>query len=222
MNSGAEGRERLAAKYRDTAVVAHYDAARYDHWMGRLNNRRAWTVLRNVLADLPHGATILDVPTGTGRFAWHLARQGWHVLAADVSNEMLSIARSKADPALCSKVTFVQADIFHLPYADAQCDAAVCVRLFNLLDRHDRIAALRELQRVAKTVVVSYYHPFTLKFASRWLRSRLRLTNLPAPVFAQETSESKSLRVEGLVHGLFMSPCHSQRKYLLLLHHKRR
>jgi hypothetical protein len=75
----------------------------------------------------------------------------------------------------------VVADIFHLTYGPACFDGAVCIRLFNLLNAPERVAVLKELKRVAETLIISYSHPYTLKHLGRLLRHRLGLREAPKP-----------------------------------------
>jgi ubiquinone/menaquinone biosynthesis C-methylase UbiE len=166
---------RVASKYQDQAVAARYDRSRYSGLQGRINNLFAWYALRRALAGVPANGRILDIPCGTGRHSWHLARAGWKTVASDISEEMMGVGRAAGDPAETPRPTFVQGDVFHLPYPDHHFDAAVCIRLFNLLDRPDRIKVLQELTRVARVVVAGHYHPYTLKHLSRWLRYKLGL-----------------------------------------------
>lgn len=166
---------RFASKYQDKAIAARYNRSRYSDLQGRMNNHFSWRALRRALAGVRANGGILDIPCGTGRYSWHLARAGWETVASDISEEMMDVGRAAGDPAATRRPTFVQGDVFHLPYPDHHFDAAVCIRLFNLLDRPDRIKVLQELTRVARVVVASYYHPYTFKHLSCWLRHKLGL-----------------------------------------------
>jgi SAM-dependent methyltransferase len=53
---------------------------------------------------------ILDLPCGQGRHSIELARRGYQVTGADISPEMLAVARQRARRAL-AKVRFVEADM---------------------------------------------------------------------------------------------------------------
>jgi ubiquinone/menaquinone biosynthesis C-methylase UbiE len=165
----------VATKYRDKAVAARYGQSRYSDFQGRINNFFAWRAVKRALGAVPAGGKVLDIPCGTGRFSWHLARAGWKTVASDTSEEMMDVGRALGHPGETPKPEFFQRDVFKLPYPDGHFDAAVCIRLFNLLDRPDRIRALLELTRVARTVVASYYHPYTFKRLSCWVRHKLGL-----------------------------------------------
>ena len=173
--------ENIQTRYRDTKVAARYDARRYGDLEGKLNNRAMWNALRRALASVPAHGRLLDVPCGTGRFCWHFARLGYQTVASDISLEMLSVARAAEETGIQSPPRFFQGDIFRLPFTDHRFDAVTCIRLFNLLDRPTRVAALREMARVSNVIIASYYHKYTFKYASRWVRHNLRLRKKPNP-----------------------------------------
>jgi demethylmenaquinone methyltransferase/2-methoxy-6-polyprenyl-1,4-benzoquinol methylase len=97
------------------------------------------------------GQRILDVATGTGMVASELARRGATVIGLDQSDHMLSAARQRlaaAPPDLASRITLVQGEAEHLPFADGEFDALTFTYLLRYVD--DRRATMRELARVVK------------------------------------------------------------------------
>ena len=107
------------------------------------------------LAEVQGGSRVLDVATGTGDLAFELARRvgsGGQVVGADFSEEMLTIARRKAESGAIGPedagVRFEQANALLLPHATDEFDAATVgfgVRNFSDLDQ-----GLRELARVVR------------------------------------------------------------------------
>ena len=164
-------REILAAKY-GAERAERYHRNRYGDFQGRINHAFMRRALLRSLASVPAGSHLLDVPCGTGQFCWDLARAGYHVTGMDVSEAMLDCARQDDSSA---SVTLRRGDIFDLPFANKTFDAAVCIRFTNLVDARLRIRAVRELTRVARIVVISYYHRYSLKYVSRLLRYVLKL-----------------------------------------------
>jgi len=78
-------------------------------------------------ASLQPGAMVCDIGAGSGRITLPLANHGLHVVATDVSEEMLRIARRRAVAAgVDSRVTFVLADAERLPLGDGLFDGAGC------------------------------------------------------------------------------------------------
>ena len=96
------------------------------------------------------GQRILDVATGTGMVAAGLARRGADVTGLDQSEQMLSAARQRLaeHPDLADKITLVQGEAEHLPFADGEFDALTFTYLLRYVD--DRAATMRELARVVK------------------------------------------------------------------------
>jgi demethylmenaquinone methyltransferase/2-methoxy-6-polyprenyl-1,4-benzoquinol methylase len=114
-----------------------------------------WRERAVALAQVGPGDHVLDVATGTGDLAFELARAvgpDGSVVAADFSEQMLAIARRKAQAgsagAGAASVRFEQANALLLPHAADEFDAATVgfgVRNFSDLDQ-----GLRELARVVK------------------------------------------------------------------------
>ena len=105
-----------------------------------------------------------------------LIDRGLAYCGADLSTEMLAMARAKAPEG-----RFLAADAARLPFADGQFDVVICVRFLHLVrDPSLRVAFLRELRRVARLgVVAGYHHSRTIRVASRRLRHRLGLRERP-------------------------------------------
>jgi demethylmenaquinone methyltransferase / 2-methoxy-6-polyprenyl-1,4-benzoquinol methylase len=91
--------------------------------------------------QLPPGATVLDLASGTGDLCIELDRQGLSPLSVDLSFGMLAADRSGRPR--------VQADILRLPVPDACVDGATCG--FALRNLVELPAFFRELGRVVRT-----------------------------------------------------------------------
>ncbi len=94
---------------------------------------------------------VLDVACGTGLVARALVdRWGARVVGLDQSASMLGRARAKlaADPRLAARVTLVEGEAEHLPFADREFDHLTFTYLLRYVD--DPAATLRELARVVK------------------------------------------------------------------------
>lgn len=70
--------------------------------------------------------TVVDLACGTGAQSIGLARKGYKVTAADLSPEMLAIAKKKAGK---RKINFIEADMRTVEFANA--DAVICI--FNAI-----------------------------------------------------------------------------------------
>ena len=105
-----------------------YDRLRFSNRGGRHVNALEVRFVSEGLADLPRGARILDMASGTGRFALHLARKGYVVTAFDSSREMLKLIGEKA-VAENVDIERVEGDVRALPFEDGEFDGACCFRL---------------------------------------------------------------------------------------------
>ena len=72
------------------AVACDYDATFTETAVGRMQRERVWAMTP---APAPHLA--LELNCGTGTDALHLARQGYRVLATDISPKMVAVTRAK-------------------------------------------------------------------------------------------------------------------------------
>jgi ubiquinone/menaquinone biosynthesis C-methylase UbiE len=94
------------------------------------------------LMQIPLGARILDVPCGWGRHTALFAEQGYDVVGADLSFDLLR--RGQPGP------RYVAADVRQQPFADAAFDVVINVftSLGLFLDDAEDLAALREAHRL--------------------------------------------------------------------------
>ena len=93
------------------------------------------------------GSVVLDAGAGTGERTLALLEhsQPGKVIALDASEAMLDVARSKIqDP----RVSFVQGDVRHLPFADDTFDVVVSTWVIEIMD--DPRAVVQEFIRVVK------------------------------------------------------------------------
>ncbi|MBU0679227.1 MAG: methyltransferase domain-containing protein [Verrucomicrobia bacterium] len=119
--------ENIVGYYRESDVVQGYDRRRFENAGGRYVDMREQEFVRRRFEGLPKDAIVLDIATGTGRFALLLASMGYRVVAFDASLEMLSALKRKAE-ALGVEITCVAGDARNLPFRAASVDAASCMR----------------------------------------------------------------------------------------------
>jgi ubiquinone/menaquinone biosynthesis C-methylase UbiE len=138
----------LASKYRGTAAT-DYERQRIAEpaWP------REQAIVSSMLEVLPRNATLIDVPVGTGRFFEFYQARGLQAVGIDVSADMLAEARSQAEQ-MGLPVTLEEGDIRRLRFPTGAFDAAVCIRLLNLIDLADAVRAMHELARVSRRYVI--------------------------------------------------------------------
>ena len=105
------------------------------------------------LLDGRADASVLDIGTGGGDFVRRLARRrAAHVIAADVSPDILVITRRNL--ADTKDVTILQADVRALPFGDAEVEVAHASLVIHHLEPAEVVRALREMRRVARRGIV--------------------------------------------------------------------
>lgn len=98
--------------------------------------------------------SVIDIPCGTGKLGSLLSEYNISIIASDVSNEMMALAKGEYDP---SKVVFKQIDATKIDMTDNSIDTVVCLRLFQRLDAPTRQKILGEFYRISKkNLVISY------------------------------------------------------------------
>lgn len=106
--------------------------------------------LLDALGIVP-GQHVLDLAAGAGEPALSIARRvgpEGRVVATDLVEEMLEGARRRATAARLANIRFQQADMEHLPFAEATFDRVAC--RFGLMFTSDPDRALAEARRVLK------------------------------------------------------------------------
>ena len=136
---------------RTTAEIVEYYGERYDE-AGRLTRRPHWRLerirtlelLRELLPAAP--ATVLDVGGGPGAYARPLVTAGYRVRLVDIVPLHVEQARAGEPP-----VDATLGDARSLPAGDDTADATLLLGpLYHLLDRADRLRAVREAVRVTR------------------------------------------------------------------------
>jgi ubiquinone/menaquinone biosynthesis C-methylase UbiE len=116
----------------------------YDRFMPETPYRK-WTAYINDALKNIGAKTVLDLACGTGSVTVPLARLGYDMTAVDISADMLSEARLKADEAGL-EILFLMQDIRRLDLYDTV-DAAICCcdAINYLLDENDLLAAFKRV-----------------------------------------------------------------------------
>jgi len=139
-------------------VKAYYASLGEGEWQ-RLERRADGAVeyavtLAAIERHLARDSIVLDIGGGPGRYAIALAERGHRVTLADLSPELLAIAREKVHAAHAEdRVTeIVEADACDLSRWEADSfDAALSLGPFyHLTEETERVAAARELARVVR------------------------------------------------------------------------
>lgn len=141
---------RLAAVRADRAAAAEewfeshageWDAIRSLH----VAESEVEAAMGAALGELPI-ARLIDIGTGTGRMLELFAPKAKSALGIDRSSEMLRLARAKLSGQGLANAELRQADLYALPMADDEADAAILHHVLHFAQQPG--AAIREAARV--------------------------------------------------------------------------
>lgn len=123
-------------------------ASQYD---ARRQHLPPWQQEQDAVQQLVEHGPVLDVPIGTGRYLPIYQAKGLDYVGCDISADMIHQAEKRYD----QNLKFKLGDITQLPFNSKEFATAVCTRLLNWLNPSEMQKAVRELRRVAHTVVLS-------------------------------------------------------------------
>lgn len=144
--------KHYARVYNDEA--GRYDERRFTGRRGRFDHDYKNEVVLAVLGQhrlLGAGATIVDIAAGTGRITHYLAEHSSaKIIAADVSEEMLSVNRQTLPAHSRDRVEFKVMSMKKLDLPDRCADAVTIGSFFYLIPREDYDAYTSDVLRVLK------------------------------------------------------------------------
>jgi len=142
-----------------------------------------------IRANVPTGASVLDIGCGTGALAARIRKAGYQVVGVDPSKGMLRVLKGRAP-----SVDAVAACGMTLPFADDRFDLVYCVAVMHhIAEVAGVLRTLREIVRVAKRgglVLVWDHNPRN----PYW---RLLMARVP-----QDTGEERLIPEEEILAGL--------------------
>lgn len=129
---------------------SYNEAERLFRGSGELERLRTQEIIARSIPRPP--ATIYDIGGGPGVHAFWLAAQGHTVHLLDAVPRHIEQVREAAQQRLDEPLASAQVgDARHLPFADESADAVLlCGPLYHLVERADRLQALREARRVLR------------------------------------------------------------------------
>ena len=141
------------------------NAGRYDRFMQK--DRAAYDEIYERIWPVVKAKTVLELATGTGLIAKHIANAAAHIEATDASAEMIAEARRDAHLA---NLHFSVQDMFCLPYASRSFDVVIVSNALHIVPQPEK--ALREIGRVLKDDGVLIAPTFT--HAENSLRGKVK------------------------------------------------
>jgi ubiquinone/menaquinone biosynthesis C-methylase UbiE len=114
-------------------------------------NDRRFTETENafLLSKITANDVVLDMGCGTGRFTLPTANIARKVTGLDLSSAMIAKARQKAE-SLALDIDFLEADMAHMPFADASFDVVVCMLALMHIPLEKRQQVFHEAKRVLR------------------------------------------------------------------------
>jgi ubiquinone/menaquinone biosynthesis C-methylase UbiE len=134
--------QRRIQRYGWDKAAVHYEQC----WQRQLQPAQTRLL---ALAGLRPGERVLDVACGTGLVTFAAAAKvgpAGHVVGVDISDNMVELARARADEQALDHVRVARMDAEHLDLPDATFDAAVCA--LGLMYVPDVPKAVGEMTRV--------------------------------------------------------------------------
>lgn len=199
--------------YADPATARTFDDRRFGGPIGEMVAESQAEVLVNFVGTIAD-RRIVDVGTGTGRAALLFARGGAHVTGVDASEEMLAVARRRAERDGVT-VTFQQGDAHALPFHERSFDVAVSLRV--LMHTPEWRRCIGELCRVADRLVIVDYPSARsvarLQAALRRMTHAAGAKNEPYRVFGDRQIADEFRR-----HGFDVRSMHRQFVLPIALH----
>jgi SAM-dependent methyltransferase len=209
----SEGDYGAKTRYQDMGIAEYYDAERFSSPLGKWVDYLEKKALLKCLRDLTPADFILDIPLGTGRIAGFLISRGFQVAGADISEEMMAVAKRRLEVFPNFRGGFRQ-DAEQMTFPDGFFDAIVSVRFMGHLPPPVRVRILKEMKRVTrKQVIIAYYISGFVTGISKYLQGIGRKTGHELyPVKIEEAK--KEIHEAGLevISDLpmlrFVSECH--------------
>lgn len=156
--TGMRDLKNYSRRLQDKTRAERY-ARRFECGARRSINRREQKAVKIIFAGLKDCRSVLDVPSGAGRFLPTLSADGRTVLEMDVAFEILEFAREQA-AATQTPGLVLQGDASRLPLTDNAVDCVFSNRLLHhIILPAERLALLREFHRVCRRwTVVSFFN----------------------------------------------------------------
>lgn len=139
----------------------------------RPGNYQTSVILPNILRilEIQKNTVIADLACGQGFFAREFAKSGARVLASDIAEELIAIAKKNTPPALENKITYKVSPADKLGFiANSSVDKAVIIFAIQNIENVKEVLA--EASRILKPngkLVIAMNHPaFRIPKGSDW------------------------------------------------------
>lgn len=180
--------------YEPEEVAANYERVRFSGPLGRYRWSREQNAVREAIDHVPPGSTILDCPCGIGRWLPLLAGRAKKIIAADISESMLSAAGARSG-ALNVEVSTMKANAEAIPLPDNSVDWVFSHALTKHLPFPVQHRVLKEFGRVARAGVICSFGVFTPLNYAVWRARKLEESHPVLPEQLAWLASEAGLRV---------------------------
>lgn len=150
-------------------------APQYDDWISAAFMEQYKAFKAGMTGLVNEEDMVLDIATGTGNIALHIAPRVSAIVGIDISEDMIAVAEGKLEASGLENVTFLVEDAYNLPFADGSFDKVVCVN--GLQTMVEPLQAIKEGTRVLRDggefISVTYAYgdsgPIEYLKLSRWV-----------------------------------------------------
>ena len=159
--------------YKNAKVAKEYDQVRFSSLAGRTFNAQEKRIVQECFRDFPRGTVILDIPCGTGRLAEALLDSGLKVHGADISAEMLDVAKERLTN-YGDHFTIEVMDAFKQAGSDRRFEAALCARVLMHFPLETQIKFLQGVASITqKRLVINHSLNSPYQRFRRWIKKLL-------------------------------------------------
>lgn len=158
--------------------ASNYDAIRFSSYKGRLYDNLQKNIIKKIVRALPRGLAVLDLPCGTGRVSEVITRFTSNLVCADISEDMLDVARRKLAPHN-TNIAYRVIDAEKIEFPNASFDLVTTIKLMHLIPYDVQARVLREIARVSKRwIIVTYAYSGWLSWVKDYVfRKKYDKTN---------------------------------------------
>jgi SAM-dependent methyltransferase len=137
----------------------HQGGRLYDGWFYHLVVDPALARARRLVRDhVRQGSALIDMGCGTGALLFSLADRCPELVGVERSGRMWAYGRRRARALGLSRVRFLQGDATRLDFLpDGSFDYASATMVFHEMEREKRVPLLREMRRLARTLIIVDY-----------------------------------------------------------------
>jgi len=123
-------------------------AKRYDSWIESAFHDQYEVYRSKFVTHISKDDVVLEIGTGTGQIALHIAKKCNKVIGIDISTEMIEQAKRKKTANNIANASFQVEDAYKLPFEDETFDKVICCNAYQVMK--EPIRAIKESKRVLK------------------------------------------------------------------------